>query len=275
MTDMKYVYLVTGGTGGIGRATAAALAARRDGRVAIVGRDRARTEAAAAELSRETEGLVEPLVADLSDLDQVRALAATTLDRYERLDVLVNNAAVAAGPANVVLTTNHLAPFLLTDLLRDRMVQTGGSRVVGVASAMHRRVREIPWERLGEDTDKVNLYQVTKLLTVLFTRALAQRLAGTGVTANVADPGFVRTGLARGATGAVKVFLTLARPIQTDAATGAQTVVYLATDPAVAAVTGGYFAKCRPVEPSPLAQDEQAADRLWQLSERLTEGYRS
>jgi NAD(P)-dependent dehydrogenase (short-subunit alcohol dehydrogenase family) len=271
MTDINYVYLVTGGTGGIGRATAAALATRRDGRVAIVGRDRSRTDAAAAQLSNETGGQVDPFVADLCDLDQVRGLAASVLDRYRRLDVLVNNAAVAFGPARVIFTTNHLAPFLLTSLLRERMVQTSGSRVVNVSSSMHRQVRVVPWQRLGVETDGVNQYQVSKLLSVLFTRALSHRLAGTGVTANAADPGFVRTGLGRGATGAFKLFLTLARPFQLSAAAGARTAVYLAVDPAIAGVTGGYFAKCRQVEPSPLAQDDQAAEQLWQLSERLTE----
>src|SRR5262245_49290321 len=120
MTDIKHVYLVTGGTSGIGRATAAALAARGNCRVAIVGRDPSRTDAVAARLSNETGSQVDPFVAELSNLDQVRELAAGVLDRYERLDVLVNNAAVAFGPARVIFATNHLAPFLLTSLLRER-----------------------------------------------------------------------------------------------------------------------------------------------------------
>jgi retinol dehydrogenase-12 len=226
--------------------------------VAVVGRDRTKTETVAAQLSGPIGARVEPFVADLSRLDRVRLLAAEVLDRYDRLDVLVNNAAVAFGSAEEVFTTNHLAPFLLTNLLRDRLAHTTASRVVGVASSMHRQVREIPWDQLGVDTPGLNQYQMSKLLTVLFTRALARRLSGTGVTANAADPGFVRTGLGRGATGAFKIFLTLARPFQASAATGAQTVVYLAVDPAVADVTGGYFAKCRQVEPSQLARDDEA-----------------
>jgi NAD(P)-dependent dehydrogenase (short-subunit alcohol dehydrogenase family) len=268
MTDIKHVYLVTGGTGGIGRATAAALAGRRDGTVVIVGRDAGRTAAAAADLTTSTGGTVEPLAADLSDLDDVRRLAAAVQDRYDRLDVLVNNAAVAFGPARTVFTTNHLAPFLLTGLLRDRLAATGGARVVGVSSSTHRQVRAVPWDRLG--AEGINQYPVSKLLTVLFTRGLARRLDGTGVTANAADPGFVRTGLGRGATGGFRILLTLTRPFQATPAAGARTVVQLAVDPDVAGVTGGYFVKGAAAEPSALARDDAAAERLWRLSEELT-----
>ncbi len=249
------VYLVTGATGGIGLATATALAQRPDATVLVHGRSQERTEQVAAQLG------AEPLVADLSALDQVRRLAADVRSRYERIDVLVNNAALGFGPPEALFTVNHLAPFLLTNLLRAHL----SGRVVTVSSAVHRRVKAVDWDHLGD-------YSVTKLCNVWFTREFARRFPDAGVTANAADPGFVRTGLGRGATGSFKVFLTLSRPFQTAPEKGAQTSVFLATDPGVAAVSGGYFAKSAPVEPSDLAKDDAAAARLWELSEKRVGG---
>ena len=249
------VYLVTGATGGIGRETAKALARLPDSTVLVHGRSPERTAAVAAEVGGE------PFVADLSALDGVRRLADAVLARCDRIDVLVNNAGVIFAPPETVFTVNHLAPFLLTHLLREHV--TG--RVVTVSSTVHRQVKTIDWDNLGT-------YAATKLCNILFTRALAARL--DGVVANAAHPGFVNTGLGRGASGSWKVFLLLARPFMTAPAKGAQTPIYVASDPAVAGLTGQFFAKCKPVEPSALARDDAAAERLWELSERLT-GVRS
>ena len=165
----------------------------------------------------------------------------------------------------VTLATNHLGPFLLTNLLLDQLRHSAPARVITVASDQHTRQRSIPWEDLQPGYDCT--YKASKLLNILFTYELARRLAGTGVTANCLSPGFVRTNLGREATGA---FLRLARPFQTSSEAGAQTSVYLATSPAVAEVSGRYFEKCTPVEPSALSQDPAAAQRLWQLSTQLS-----
>ena len=267
--------VVTGTTSGIGKATTIRLA-ELGHTVIAVGRDRARGEQAATELrTRAPRAKVQVLTADISRLGQVRTLAAQLHDRYDRLDVLVNNAGVATfrpqltpDGLGVTFATNHLGPFLLTNLLLDLLTGSAPARVITVASDQHTRQRSIPWEDLqpGHDCS----YKASKLLNILFTYELARRLAGTGVTANCLSPGFVRTELGREATGAFRVFLRLARPFQTSPEAGAETSVYLATSPAVAEVSGRYFEKCTPAESSALSQDPAAAKRLWQLSTQLS-----
>jgi NAD(P)-dependent dehydrogenase (short-subunit alcohol dehydrogenase family) len=267
--------VVTGTTSGIGKATAIRLA-ELGHTVVAVGRDRARGEQAATELRTwAPRAKIQVLTADISRLGQVRTLAAQLHDRYDRLDVLVNNAGVATfrpqltpDGLGVTFATNHLGPFLLTNLLLDLLTGSAPARVITVASDQHTRQRSIPWEDLqpGHDCS----YKASKLLNILFTYELARRLAGTGVTANCLSPGFVRTELGREATGAFLVFLRLARPFQTSPEAGAETSVYLATSPAVAEVSGRYFEKCTPAESSALSQDPAAAKRLWQLSTQLS-----
>ena len=272
--------LVTGGTSGIGRATAVRLAGLGAGLV-VVGRDPGRADAVRAEIRRRAPGArVETLTADLSSLAEVRRLAAAVRERCDRLDVLVNNAGVIAMRREVTadgfettFATNHLGPFLLTNLLRDLLVRSAPARVVTVSSGAHKQVREIPWDDLAHGTaaGRGGTYPLSKLLNVLCTAELARRLAGTGVTANCLHPGFVRTDLGRDVTGALGVAVRLVTRLQPGPATGARTSVYLASSPDVADVTGGYFVRCRPATPSRLARDPAAATRLWALSERLTE----
>lgn len=279
MADVERVALVTGATSGIGRAAAARLVAAGY-RVVGVGRDRSRGTAAVEAWRGQVPGArVDVVIADLADPDAVRRLAAHVLDRYPRLDLLVHGAAVVRPrreltPAGLEVTfaTNHLAPFLLTALLRDRLTAGASARVVTVGSSAHRQVRAVPWDGLatGADFHRLRTYGVTKLLNVLFTTELARRLTGTGVTANCADPGFVRTALGRDATGAFGLFLRVARPFQASPDKGARTVVHLALSPDVRAVTGGYFANARPRAASDLATDPAVAARLWRLSEELT-----
>jgi retinol dehydrogenase 12 len=267
--------LVTGATSGIGQATAVRLA-ELGATVIAVGRDPARGEQAAAAIrQRAPRARVEVLTADLSRLGQVRALAAQVQDRHDRLDVLVNNAGVAKfrqeltpDGLGVTFATNHLGPFLLTNLLLDLLKQSAPARVVTVSSDRHTQQRTIPWDDLEPGHDCT--YKASKLLNILFTHELARRLAGTGVTANCLSPGFVRTELGREATGAFRVFLRLARPFQSNPEAGAQTSVYLATSPQVAEVSGRYFEKSTPAEPSALSQDPAAAKQLWQLSTQLS-----
>jgi retinol dehydrogenase 12 len=273
--DETRTCLVTGATSGIGKATAARLA-ELGATVIAVARDRARGEQAANEIrQRAPHARVEVLSADLSRLGQVRRLADQVRDRYDRLDVLVNNVGVAKfrlqltpDGLGVTFATNHLGPFLLTNLLLDQLRHSAPARVITVSSDRHKRQRSIPWDDLepGHDCS----YEASKLLNILFSYELARRLAGTGVTANCLSPGFVRTQLGREATGAFRVFLRLARPFQTSPEAGAQTPVYLATSPAVAEVSGCYFEECKQAESSALSRDPAAAKRLWRLSAQLS-----
>jgi retinol dehydrogenase 12 len=267
--------LVTGATSGIGKATAARLA-ELGATVITVARDRARGAQAANEIRhRAPRARVEVLTADLSRLGEVRTLAAQVRDGYDRLDVLVNNAGVAKfrheltpDGLGITLATNHLGPFLLTNLLLDQLKKSAPARVLAVSSYRHTKQRSIPWDDLEPGRDCS--YKASKLLNILFTYELARRLAGTGVTANCLSPGFVRTELGREATGAFRVFLRLARPFQSSPEAGAQTSVYLVTSREVAEVSGRYFEKCTQAESSALSRDPAAAQRLWQLSTHLS-----
>ena len=260
--------MVTGATSGIGKAVATQLAARGVTVIAVA-RNAERGAAALADIHATVpDAAVELQTADLGNLDEVRALAARVLDRFDRLDALINNAAVATQRpelAPVMFTTNHLAPFLLTNLLLPLLKRSAPARVIIVSSGMHRQTHEIPWDDLPARTT----YSLSKTLNILFGYELARRLAGTGVTANCAGPGFVRTDLGRHATGGFRLFLKLAKPIQLTPEAGAATPVYLATAPEVAEMTGRTFVKCRPVTTSTLTRDETAARRLWELSAEL------
>ena len=272
--------LVTGATSGIGKATALTLA-QLGATVVVVARDQARGEAAADEIRQRMRGArLEVLTADLASLGEVRALAGQVRERCARLDVLVNNAGVVMFRRQVtsegletMFATNHLGPFLLTNLLCDLLRRSAPARVITVSSSGHKQVRSIPWDDLSaaQRFQPLQAYQRSKLLNVLFTGELSRRLAGTGVTANCADPGFVRTDLGRHAVGGFGLFLKVTRPFQVSVETGARTSVYLASSPEVAEVTGGYFVKCRPATPSVLSQDRAVAERLWQLSMQLSE----
>jgi retinol dehydrogenase 12 len=264
--------LVTGATSGIGKATATRLA-QLGATVVVVARDPARGAAAVAEIhSAVPDAEVDALAADLSDPAGVRRLAGEVADRYDRLHVLVNNAGVITvrhevtpGGLDRMFATNHLGPFLLTTLLRDLLVRSAPARVVTVSSAAHKQVRAIPWDDLPARCP----YPLSKLCNILFTTELARRLSGTGVTANCLHPGFVRTALGRDVTGFLAGAIQLVLRFQPGPETGAETPVYLATSPEVADVTGGYFVRSRPAEPSALARDPGAAARLWTLSEDL------
>jgi len=271
--------LVTGATSGIGEQTALRLA-MLGAAVIIVARDEARGRVTAGEIQeRVPSARVEVMTADLSSLEQVRRLGEDVLARHDRLDVLINNAGVistrrrlTADGLEVTFATNHLGPFLLTGLLRGLLERSAPARVVTVASAAHKQVRTIPWADLPHGGPAVGgqAYAVSKLLNVLFTTELANRLAGTGVTANCLHPGFVRSALGRDVGGGLGALVRLALLLRPGPAAGAQTPVYLASSAQAAAVTGGYFIKCKPASPSALAIDARAAARLWQLSEELT-----
>ncbi len=273
------VCLVTGATSGIGREAALGLA-RSGATVLMVARERERGAAVASEIrSAAASGTVALLIADLASQGDVTALAARVRQNHERLDVLIHNAAAVNAARRVTvdgieatLAVNHLAPFLLTNLLAPLLQATQASRVVIVSSYMHTRVRQIPWDDLqGEHAySPARTYNLTKLMNVLFNYELARRWDGTGVTANALHPGWpLKTNLGREQTGAGRLFDRATKLIGSSADKGARTSLYLAGSPEVAAVTGQYFSRCRPAKSSPLSHDTEAAERLWALSAAL------
>jgi NAD(P)-dependent dehydrogenase (short-subunit alcohol dehydrogenase family) len=270
------VCVVTGATSGIGKATATALA-RLGAQVVLVGRDRGRGEATAAEVAAAGASPPRLEIADLACMAQVRALAGR-LGALERIDVLVNNAGLMAGQRRVtadgfdeVFAVNHLAPFLLTSLLLGQLTAAAPARVITVTSGAHTGAHlDLDDPQLERGWDGWRAYANSKLANILFTRELARRLEGTGVTANCAHPGVVRTRFGREARLPMRAAVTLGRPFMLSPQRGASTIVYLATSPEVAGASGGYYVKRQRREPSAAARDDATAQRLWQLSEELT-----
>lgn len=272
------VCLITGATGGIGLESAKALA-RMGATTVLVGRDPARTEAAVQAVRAAAPGAtVDFLRADLSSLQSVRALAEAFRARYPRLDVLLNNAGLIIDRRQVTvdgyeatLATNHLGPFLLTNLLLDLLKASDSARVINVSSEGHRLSR-LDFDDLQSERryDGIRVYGTSKLANILFTRALAKRLAGTRVTTNALHPGVVRTGFGHNSQGFFRHLVKLGAPFMLSAEGGAKTSVYLASSPDVEGVTGQYFIRCRPKKASSAARDDALAERLWQVSEQLT-----
>jgi retinol dehydrogenase 14 len=268
--------LVTGGTGGIGKATAAGLAAL-GARVGITGRDRTRADAAAADIRAAGGPGVDVFVADMSSQREVRRLAAEVLDAYPRLDVLVNNVGGSWAHRHTTVdglehtfAVNHLAPFLLTNLVIERLKASAPARVVTVSSAAHTTGR-IDFDDLqGERAYSVQrAYSQSKLANVMFTYELARRLDGTGVTATVLHPGVVRTGFGAEDRGPMNRLAVLARPFMKSPERGAATSIYLAANATVEGVTGRYFVGRSPRASSKPSYDTAAAGRLWRISADL------
>jgi retinol dehydrogenase 14 len=269
--------LVTGGTGGIGRATAVGLA-RLGARVGITGRELTRTRQAVAEIGRESGNpAVDAFAADLSSQADVRRLAVEVLATYPRLDVLVNNVGgfwahrhVTADGLERTFALNHLAPFLLTNLLLDRLESSGPARVVTVASNAQAMGR-IAFDDLqgAEQYSGSRAYNQSKLANVMFTYELARRLAGTGVTANALHPGVVRTGFgAEDPSALTRAAMPFLRFLKAPAQ-GAVTSIYLASSADVEGISGRYFANRLPKESNKLSYDTDAANRLWDTSAEL------
>ncbi|MDN5747378.1 MAG: SDR family oxidoreductase [Pseudonocardia sp.] len=276
-TTFGRTVLVTGATTGIGRATAVGLATM-GAHVAITGRDRGRTEDAAREIRAAGGGQVDVFVADLSSQAQVRRLAGEVLGRLPRIDVLVNNVGgywntrhVTADGLERTFALNHLAPFLLTSLLLDRLIHSAPARVVTVASGAHAMGR-IDFDDLqGERSySGSRAYDQSKLANVLFSYELARRLLGSGVTANALHPGVVSTSFGAEDPGRVqRLLVPLLRPFMKSPARGAATSIHLASAPDVALMSGCYFAGSRPKRSSARSYDEDVAARLWAVSADL------
>ena len=272
---MQKTAVITGGNSGIGLATARELA-RRGWRVIVTGRDETKLRAAAGEI-----GGAAFHVADFASLAAVRQLAAA-LNAEPRIDVLVNNIGIALSGRRVsqdgndmVLQVNHLSPFLLTRLLLDRIKASAPARIVNVSSRAHRSARDHGFDdfQFARSYNVGKAYARTKLYNVAFTRELARRLAGTGVTANALHPGVIRTQI--GHDGDLKGIASMVWPLLQrwrgePPEAGARVVLHLATAPELEGVTGKYFStSLRETDPSALAQDDAAARRLWEMSEKL------
>jgi retinol dehydrogenase 12 len=273
------VCVVTGASSGIGKAASIALA-KLGASVVLVCRDRVRGEAAMAQITSAASGSRRAPsleLADLASLNQVRALAAR-LAGLPSIDVLVNNAGlIGAGRRTTAdgfeytMAVNHLAPFLLTYLLAPTLQASAPARVVTVSSVMHHAALLDPDDlQLERRYLPMLAYANSKLANVLFTRELARRLDGTGVTANCLHPGTVTSRF--GDTGAawLRLGLVVGRPFLRSAESGARTVVYLAASPDVAGQTGGYYVSSKRRDPSRAARDDVLAGRLWDISARLT-----
>jgi NAD(P)-dependent dehydrogenase (short-subunit alcohol dehydrogenase family) len=270
------VCVVTGATSGIGKAAALALA-KQGAQVVLVGRDRARGEAAIGEVAAVSAAPPQLEIADLSSMAQVRALA-DRLGALDRIDVLVNNAGLVAGQRRVtpdgfehVFAVNHLAPFLLTNLLLPKLTAAAPARVVTVTSDAHTAASlDLDDPQLARGWGRWRAYANSKLANILFTRELAKRLDSAKVVGNCAHPGVVRTRFGNEGGALLRVGFAFIRPFLISPERGADTIVYLATSPEVTGRTGGYYVKRQLREPSDAARDDETARRLWQLSEELT-----
>ena len=272
------VVLITGATGGIGLEASVAMA-RLGARVVMVGRDPTKTAQKVDEVrSRSGSSKVESLLCDVSSQAQVRALATAFLAKYERLDVLINNAGTVFARRTMTednleatFAVNYLSAFLLTNLLLDLLKKSAPARVVNVASNGHYG-GTLDFDDLGFERGYqiMRAYSRSKLAEVLFTRELARRLSGTGVTANCVHPGAVATNIwDRGPAFTRPIFAVAKRVAMISPAAGAETIVYLAASPEVAQESGLYFEKNQPKSPSRLAQDDALAVRLWDESAKL------
>jgi NAD(P)-dependent dehydrogenase (short-subunit alcohol dehydrogenase family) len=272
------VVLITGSTSGIGRATATALAAM-GAEVVVSGRSRQRGEAAVEEM-RDTSGneKISLMLADLAVQAEVRGLAEEFRERYDRLDVLVNNAGIIQSkrtetPDSIELTlaVNHLAPFLLTNLLLDLLKESAPSRIVTVSSEA-RRGAQIDFDDLQSERRyrAFKVYGMTKLANILFTYELAERLEGTGVVANCLHPGGVNTNFANNNRSFGTLIFRAFKPFMRTPEQGADTVVYLAVSPEAAKMTGRYLTDRKVISSYEELHDDVTQKRLWEVSEGLT-----
>ena len=277
--------VITGATSGIGKVTALELA-RRGGEVTIVCRNLEKGKATAAEIEADVPGAtVEVVLADLSELDQVRRVAQEISARYAAVDVLVNNAGVqdlrdqlTSDGFDHMLASNYLGPFLLTHLVLDRLRAAPAARIVVVASEAHRlagRLDPESFEHLGHYTraTAMRAYGRTKLLDLLFAFELARRLAGTDATANALCPGLVATNLVGGrpVLGPLDRIVSLT-PLLRTPEQGAQMSVRLATDPALAGVTGRFFTSTPGMQLVPAVRARGDVDlqrRIWDRTSQL------
>ena len=274
--------LITGSTSGIGKEIAVGLA-KMKANIILVGRNKAKCQAALEEISRNVssstnENRVSYLLADLSSQASIHQLANKFLESYESLDILVNNAGVflsrritTVDKIEYTFAVNHLAPFLLTNLLFERIKASSPSRIITTSSVAHRGAY-INFDNLQFERGRYNgveAYRQSKLANILFTKELARRSRGSGVTSNCFHPGGVRTNLVQSNPWYYRLVWAIINPFLVSPKKGADTAIYLASSSKVADISGKYFVNRKPVRPSELAEDHNIAARLWKISEEL------
>jgi NAD(P)-dependent dehydrogenase (short-subunit alcohol dehydrogenase family) len=284
------VVVITGATSGIGQVAAEELAAM-GARIVQVARDRERGQVAMARLNQIAPSIAHTIYyADLLRLGEMKRVAAEISQAEPRIDVLINNAGAMFGTRQLTedglertFALNHMSYFVMTQILRDRLAASAPARVVNTASDAHTsgtvdfndlqsekayRARLMDWVYGGP---AFKVYASSKLMNILYTRELARKLAGTGVTANSLHPGFVSTRFGDQTGGFIGFGVGVAKRFALTPEQGAETLVYLAVSPDVSAVTGKYFHKCKSVTPSGEAQDDAKAQRLWSETSRLVQ----
>ncbi len=276
-TDMAgKIVVITGSTSGLGKESALSIA-QMGTIVALVGRNKEKLEQTVQEIKKQIPGAkLDTFVCDQSQMSQVRELAEQLLAKYPKIDVLMNNAGVSCQKPLItseglerVFATNHLAPFLLTNLLLERLIQSN-ARVVNVSSSMHKHVK-LDFDNLqsirGFNWD--NSYSRSKLMNLMFTFELARRCQGKTITVNAIHPGLVKTGIARNDTPMLKFGKAMADLFAIPVEKGALTQIHVATSPEVEGITGKYFSKCKIDQPSKAAQNQDDWARLWAESTRM------
>lgn len=271
------VVVITGATSGIGRVAAERLA-DLGARLVLVARDRTRGEATLARLRARAPSIAHRAhYADLSRMAETKRVAAEIAAAEARIDVLINNAGamfsarqVTEDGLELTFATNHMAYVLLTHGLRERLMAGVPSRVINTASNAHRRA-QLDFDDLqsARGYRGVTVYGRSKLCNILYTRELARRWAGTGVTANSLHPGFVATRFGDQSGGLLSYGVRLAKLFGISSEKGAETIVYLASSPEVAVISGGYFYQCQLATPTRAAQDDASAQRLWSETMKL------
>jgi len=271
------VIVITGATSGIGQVAAERLAGM-GARLVLVARNEVRGEAALARLREHAPGIAHRIhYADLYRLAEMKRVAAEIAAAESRIDVLINNAGALFSSRHVTedgleltFNTNHMAYFVLTHGLRERLIASAPARVVNTASDAHNGA-QLDFDDLqsANGYSGFKVYGRSKLCNILYTRELARRWAGTGITANCLHPGFVATRFGDQSGGLLSYGVRIAKTFAISPQKGADTLVYVASSPEVANVSGGYFYKCRPTTPSKEAQDDAAAQRLWVETARL------
>lgn len=272
------ICIVTGANSGIGKVTALELA-RKGAQVVMICRSRSKGEQAQAEIKAQTGNEhVDLLLADFASLSSVRRVAGEFKARYDRLDMLVNNAGLYVGERlasadgyEMTFAVNHLAPFLLTNLLLDLLKTSAPARVVTVASGAH-MAGHIRFDALAADNSGYNgfrAYADSKLANVLFSFELDRRLMGTGVTSNSLHPGTVASNFAQDDGGFFGLMFRLGRLFYLSPEQGAKTSIYLASSPEVEGISGKYFVNCKPSISSSEARNPEVQRRLWEVSEHM------
>ena len=271
------VVVITGATSGIGEVAAQNLA-RMGARIVMIARNPQRADATLARLRQIAPGVDHRVhLADLSKLAVMRRVAGEIAAKEPKIDVLINNAGamftqrqVSADGFEMTFATNHLSYFVLTNALLKPLQAAGRARIINTASEAHRGA-QIDFDDLqfSKDYSGFTAYRRSKLCNILFTKELAGRLEGTGITANSLHPGFVSTRFADNNRGLLAYLFRFAKLFAISPEKGAETIVFLASSNEVANTSGLYFQKCRPATPSKEAQDERAAEQLWEATAKL------